>query len=143
MDSRIRKLTFLCLGAAAWLVSDLAGQVKAADPAEAAVVRANDGDYCYECGECHSGSCRKGCGLCSALAQHREYCKEKLRRSHYRYVPLDPGYRDARDASGWYSAQGYNVPVASPLAPVVMYSYNYSWGMPASRLTRIGPPLRR
>lgn len=140
MDSRIRRLVIVCLGAAAWLGADLAG-LSAAEPAGSAVVRANYGDY-YDCNDCPPDHCKSGCCLCAKLSRHCQYCKEKLRRSHYKYIPLDPGYRDARDVGPLYSEQGYNVPIASPLAPVVMYSYNYSWGLPASRLTRVGPPHR-
>jgi hypothetical protein len=49
---------------------------------------------------------------------------------------VDPGYTDARD-SRLYSAQGAGVPMAVPLAPNVRHTYNYSWGLPASRLTPI------
>jgi hypothetical protein len=45
-----------------------------------------------------------------------------------------PDYADSRDGQ-LYSAQGYGMPVTVPTAPVVRYSYNYSWGTPASRLT--------
>ena len=45
-----------------------------------------------------------------------------------------PDYADPRD-SQLYAAQGYGMPVTVPTAPVVRYSYNYSWGTPASRLT--------
>ncbi len=44
---------------------------------------------------------------------------------------------DVRDAQA-YSAQGYNIPIAVPLAPVVKQTYNYGWGLPSSRLTRVG-----
>ena len=37
-----------------------------------------------------------------------------------------------------YGAQGYGVPVTVPLPPNVRHAYNYSWGLPASRLTPIG-----
>ena len=52
------------------------------------------------------------------------------------YVPVDPGYCDPRDQL-LYSAQGYNVPVTVPLAPVCR-AYNYGWGVPSARLTRSG-----
>lgn len=48
--------------------------------------------------------------------------------------PLNPWHGDCRD-SGVYAAQGYGGPVSVPLAPVVRHSYNYSWGVPSSRLT--------
>ncbi|MCA9050036.1 MAG: hypothetical protein KDA89_14970 [Planctomycetaceae bacterium] len=50
----------------------------------------------------------------------------------------DPGYADPRDTQQAYGAQGYGVPVTVPLAPNVRHSYNYSWGMPASRVTPQG-----
>jgi hypothetical protein len=53
-----------------------------------------------------------------------------------RVYPLDPNYFDQRDGQAW-AAQGYGVPVAVPLAPVVAHQWNYSWGTPASRLTPI------
>jgi len=48
----------------------------------------------------------------------------------------NPTYFDPRDGR-LYSAQGHNTPMAVPLAPNVRYSYNYGWGIPSSRLTRI------
>jgi len=56
---------------------------------------------------------------------------------HYaRVYPEDPGYFDQRDGQLW-GAQGYGVPIAVPLAPVVGHQWNYSWGTPASRLTPV------
>lgn len=58
-----------------------------------------------------------------------------------RVYPQDPGYFDQRDGQAW-GAAGYGVPIAVPLAPVVGHQYNYSWGIPSSRLTpvsRIAP----
>ena len=58
---------------------------------------------------------------------------------------LDPNYNDPRDAAR-YAAPGYGVHVNVPLAPNVRHSYNYSWGVPSSRLTPVrhgavvGPP---
>ena len=45
-----------------------------------------------------------------------------------------PAYADTRDGLAW-GAQGYGMPVTVPTAPIVRYSYNYSHGTPASRLT--------
>jgi hypothetical protein len=56
-----------------------------------------------------------------------------------RVYPQDPSYFDQRDGQ-LYSAQGYGVPVAVPLAPVVGHQYNYGWGIPSSRLTPISHP---
>lgn len=56
--------------------------------------------------------------------------------TYARVYPQDPSYFDGRDGQLW-GAQGYGVPVAVPLAPVVGHQYNYSWGVPSSRLTPI------
>ena len=50
--------------------------------------------------------------------------------------PVNPDYFDGRDGNV-HAAKGYGVPVAVPLAPVVRHQYNYSWGVPASRITHI------
>lgn len=47
-----------------------------------------------------------------------------------------PEYADPRD-SRIYAAQGYGMPMTVPLAPNVYQQYNYSWGVPASRITPI------
>lgn len=51
--------------------------------------------------------------------------------------PLSSPCPDPRDTR-LYSAQGYGMPIAVPLAPVVKHQYNYGWGLPSSRLTRVG-----
>lgn len=56
--------------------------------------------------------------------------------TYSRVYPQDPSYFDQRDGQLW-AAQGYGVPVAVPLAPVVGHQYNYSWGTPSSRLTPV------
>jgi hypothetical protein len=72
-----------------------------------------------------SGTCGKG----SAIA------------GHYSMVyPVNPDYQDPRDCQV-YAAQGYNGPVAVPLAPVVNHTYNYGWGVPSSRLTPVSHPV--
>lgn len=50
--------------------------------------------------------------------------------------PVNPDHFDGRDGQV-HAAQGYGVPVAVPLPPVVRQQYNYSWGVPASRITHI------
>lgn len=56
---------------------------------------------------------------------------------HYSIVyPVDPGYFDGRDGQV-YAAQGYGGAVSVPLAPTVRHAYNYSWGVPSSRLTPV------
>lgn len=68
-----------------------------------------------------SGCCGKGCPPCGK----------------YQITYADqPQYYDERDTR-IYAAQGYGMPVTVPLAPTVDYQYNYSSGMPSSRLTRI------
>lgn len=56
-----------------------------------------------------------------------------------RVYPQNPYYSDSRDGQT-YAAQGYGVPMAVPLAPVVGHAYDYSWGVPSSRLTPISHP---
>lgn len=48
-----------------------------------------------------------------------------------------PGYQNPQDGMA-YGAQGYGVPVTVPLPPNVRQSYNYSSGIPSSRITQIG-----
>lgn len=56
----------------------------------------------------------------------------------YHMVYADqPGYVNPADTQ-LYSAQGYGMPMTVPLAPTVNYQYNYSSGIPASRITTIG-----
>jgi hypothetical protein len=56
-----------------------------------------------------------------------------------RVYPQDPHYFDQQDGQAW-GAQGYGMPMAVPLAPVVGHTYNYGWGSPSSRLTPISRP---
>lgn len=53
-----------------------------------------------------------------------------------RVYPQDVNHFDQRDGQLW-AAPGYGAPMAVPLAPTVGHAYNYSWGIPASRLTPI------
>ena len=53
--------------------------------------------------------------------------------------PVNPDYVNPRDRRV-YGAQGAGVPIVVPLAPTVRSSYNYSSGLPASRLTPISVP---
>jgi hypothetical protein len=48
-----------------------------------------------------------------------------------------PDYIDPRDTQ-MYGTQEYGMPIAVPLAPNVNHTYNYSAGLPASRITHIG-----
>lgn len=56
-----------------------------------------------------------------------------------RVYPQNPYYSDSRDGQT-YAAQGYGVPIAVPLAPVVGHTWDYSWGVPSSRLTPVSHP---
>ena len=59
---------------------------------------------------------------------------------HYaRVYPVNPAYSDPRDGQA-YAAQGYGVPISVPLAPVVGHTFDYSWGVPSSRLTPVSHP---
>jgi len=59
-----------------------------------------------------------------------------LAGTYGRVYALNPYYHDFRDGAV-YAAQGYNAPMAVPLAPNVDYTMNYGWGMPASRMTPV------
>jgi hypothetical protein len=48
-----------------------------------------------------------------------------------------PDYINPNDTQ-IYAAQGYGMPITVPLAPNVNHAYNYSAGIPASRITTIG-----
>ncbi len=50
--------------------------------------------------------------------------------------PLNPWYYDPRDTRV-YAAAGFGAPMTVPLAPTVQTQVNYSWGIPASRITPI------
>lgn len=92
--------------------------------------------FCDACDNWNSGGrsrrchgCRGCChGCCCAKCKYWACCG---------IYPLNGGYVDPRDTV-LYSAQGYNMPMAVPLAPVVKNQYNYGWGLPSSRITRPG-----
>jgi hypothetical protein len=56
--------------------------------------------------------------------------------SYSRVYAAEPHYADARD-SQVYASPMTGVPTTVPLAPNVRHQYNYSWGMPSSRITPI------
>ncbi len=88
------------------------------------------GRYCGQCGQDGRGKDRwwlpNGCGGkgCPPFGRYQMV------------YPLNPQHCDNRDRNV-HAAQGYNVPMSVPLAPVVRHQYNYSWGVPSSRLTPI------
>lgn len=84
---------------------------------------------------CEISDCDHNGGWCSKCG------KDCACAGRYRIVyAADPHYFDKRDGQ-LYSAQGYGVPVAVPLAPNVRQAYNYGWGIPSSRITPISQPL--
>ncbi len=96
--------------------------------------------------ECYNGPC-KTCGkrhACGDGTHQCEQCKREQgngrtgrRSDSYSVVyAVNPAYSDARD-SKVYAAEGYGVPMAVPLAPVVGHTYNYGWGIPSSRRTPV------
>lgn len=86
-------------------------------------------------GGCHGWNGCKGwgCGHCWGCCHGMGCCHGGCNC----IVPVNPGYSDPRDGQ-LYAAQGFNVPVAVPLAPCVRKTYNYGWGIPSSRITRVG-----
>ena len=55
---------------------------------------------------------------------------------YQRVYPVNPLYRHPQDTR-LYGTQGAGIPIAIPLAPTVGAAYNYSTGIPSSRLTHI------
>lgn len=106
-------------------------------------------DMCRNPFGCHNGYCHDGSGqaMCDYLRCKFGYfiptgaggagvpCVGKYSRVY----PQDPYYFDQRDGQTW-AAQGYGAPIAVPLAPVVSHTFNYSTGIPSSRLTPISRP---
>ena len=84
------------------------------------------GHYCGRCGRKNRWWIPNGCGGkgCPPFGRYQMV------------YPVNPQYCDSRDRNV-NAAQGYNVPISVPLAPVVRHQYNYSWGVPSSRLTPI------
>lgn len=81
---------------------------------------ANGGAGNGDCNQCNHNGCRSGRCLFGGC-----------------YKPVEGYYNDPRD-SEVYSAVGYGVPVTVPLPPAVRYQYQYGWGLPSTRLTRVG-----
>ncbi len=83
---------------------------------------------------------RRGNGYSQCRANHTpEY---PLAGKYHIAYPVDPAYFDRRDGQV-YAAAGYGGPVSVPLAPVVNHTYNYSWGIPSSRLTPVLHPAQQ
>lgn len=96
---------------------------------------------CDSCEYCGKG-CRRHCGsgtlfdcLFGSMTPSGACCQGAPLCGKYQITYADkPAYADPRDGQAW-GAQGYGMPITVPTAPVVRYSYNYSHGTPASRLT--------
>jgi hypothetical protein len=59
---------------------------------------------------------------------------------HYgRVYPVNPQYTNPKDGQIW-AAEGYGIPMAVPLAPVVGHTYEFGWGVPSSRLVPVSHP---
>jgi hypothetical protein len=87
-------------------------------------------EECLEDGSVGNQNCpkqRRRCQWCHGRGC--QYCSSC-------YLPTNALYCDSRDLQV-YSAQGYNVPVTVPLAPVCR-TFNYGWGIPSSRLSQAG-----
>jgi hypothetical protein len=93
-------------------------------------------DYCEYCGKGTGHGCKTlfGCLFGSMVPSGHSNQGSPL-LGHYQITYANqPSYADARDGQAW-GARGYGMPITVPTAPVVRYSYNYSHGTPASRLT--------
>ena len=95
---------------------------------------------------CHSGECDAGeseygwqLGFQKAPANFDRWFYLKRALGYEIVYPVRPWYSDPRDGRV-FSAQGFGIPVASPLSAVVEYQYNYSQGPQGSRLTPVSRP---
>jgi hypothetical protein len=124
MNIRNRKSAWAALAVGALLLTGVGASVHAQecdDCQESGWRRAVN--WCRRDHFCRGGHCHGSAGYGSGALNH--------------YHALNGGYCDPRDMQ-LYAAQGYDVPVAVPLAPVVRRTYNYGWGLPSSRLVRVG-----
>jgi hypothetical protein len=133
MTIRNTRSAWAALAVGALLLSGVGGSVRAQDNCDDCepgrwqrFTNWCRGGHCQGGGQCHG----RGCSRC------RFYRGDGTGMWNH-YSALDGTYCDQRDTR-LYSAQGYNVPVAVPLAPVVKNTYNYGWGVPSTRLTRVG-----
>jgi hypothetical protein len=129
-----------------------ATDARGGQPAERGIVyRAQSPDTVV--GACPSGICGDhpgqwtpcGCGDPNCAAGsicHRGFHRTDLHAGNGTYdivYAVNPCYFDRRDGRV-YSAYGYGVPMAVPLAPNVEYTYNFGWGVPSGRLTPVSRP---
>lgn len=109
--------------------------------------------YSHSSGSCLFGKCadKDDCDSCKANIARRVRCSLAWLRpvtywdvgAQTDIIAVNPGYSHPNDMNAGYAAQGFGGPVTVPLAPNVRDAYNYSWGLPSSRLTPIGYPAPR
>jgi hypothetical protein len=95
-----------------------------------------DGAACN--GSCGPASSHCGIwhtGLCGG-PDHGYGCRFLDYHCYSMAYPVNPWYYDPRDTRV-YAAAGFGAPMTIPLAPTVQTQVNYSWGIPASRITPI------
>lgn len=90
----------------------------------------------YPVGYCPAGNCDSCCCDCQCCAKLRACFHDLTTFRHCKIHAMNPGYIDDRDTT-YYSAQGYGLPIVVPMAPNVRYQYNYGWGLPSSRITKV------
>jgi hypothetical protein len=79
---------------------------------------------------------------CDPYHHHHGFRRNDLKVGNGTYditYAVNPCYFDRRDGRV-FSAYGYGVPMAVPLAPNVGFAYNHGWGVPSSRLTPVSRP---
>jgi hypothetical protein len=109
----------------------------APEPATVGRVGLGHGEACDCNADCGGHSC---CGiwhtcLCGG-PDHGYGCRFLDVNCYTLTYPLNPWYYDPRDTRV-YAAAGFGAPMTVPLAPTVQTQVNYSWGIPASRITPI------
>ncbi|MBA3313543.1 MAG: hypothetical protein H0T47_09700 [Planctomycetaceae bacterium] len=89
------------------------------------------------CGHCCGICCFPGIPIpCLGVPVPGCFGQGAIGGCYGRVYAVNPYYHDFRDGAV-YAAQGYNAPIAVPLAPNVDYQMNYGWGVPSSRMTPV------
>jgi hypothetical protein len=108
----------------------------APEPTSVGRVGLGHGETC----DCDSScGCLGHCGIwhtCLGSPDHGYGCRFLDWHAYNMAYPVNPWYYDPRDTRV-YAASGFGAPVTIPLAPTVQTQVNYSWGIPASRITPI------
>jgi hypothetical protein len=109
------------------------------DPAVVGRVTLGHGETCDgTCDGCGPGAAHCGIWhtcLCGG-PDHGYGCRFLDYHFYCMTYPVNPWYVDQRDTRV-YAAAGFGAPITIPLAPTVQTQTNYSWGIPASRITPI------